>query len=560
MTAAELQQWLRERFPRENERHEWKGWASLKSNVSGRKGQDLVCYVSALANMGGGAVVLGVADKTLAIIGIADVDDYTPENLPHRILGRTTGLDSMGLRVEVLTASDTGKTVWVLHVPGHAPRRAVTAHDKAWQRDGDSLVELRPDRLQAILREPLMDQDWSAQVVPGATLTDLDPGALVKAREQFTKRNANKPWALEIQFWSDTAFLDKAKLTINGQITRATLLLLGTAESAALLSPHVAEISWKLPSENAVEHFGPPWILNTTAVLQRVRNFNTKLYPNTRLLAEEVPKYETEVILEALHNCVAHQDYELCERIVVEERDGDLRFRNAGSFFEGQPDSYLGKEERTPGRYRNKFLATAMTSLGMIDEAGFGIRKMFQRQSRRFLPLPDYDLRSADHVVLKVYGQVIDPKYSQLLMDRTDLPLEHVLWLDRVQKKLSLTDEQAAELRRAGLIEGRRPNWIAAASVANATNTRAAYTRNKGLDDQHYKTLIVRHVRQFKEVSGREIRELILDKLPETLTKEQKEAKVKNLLTALRADAVDGVRLKAVGRGPGSRWIVDSGN
>ena len=51
-TAAELQRWLRAQFPRENERHEWKEWRSLKSNISGRKGEDLVSYVSALANIG----------------------------------------------------------------------------------------------------------------------------------------------------------------------------------------------------------------------------------------------------------------------------------------------------------------------------------------------------------------------------------------------------------------------------------------------------------------------------------------------------------------------------
>ena len=40
-TAAELQGWLRTHFPKENERHEWKEWHSLKSNISGRKGEDL---------------------------------------------------------------------------------------------------------------------------------------------------------------------------------------------------------------------------------------------------------------------------------------------------------------------------------------------------------------------------------------------------------------------------------------------------------------------------------------------------------------------------------------
>ena len=81
MTAKELQAWLKERFSKEDERHEWKEWISLKSNISGRKGEDLVSYISALANMDGGCIVIGVQDKTLAVTGIQDFADYTVEGV-----------------------------------------------------------------------------------------------------------------------------------------------------------------------------------------------------------------------------------------------------------------------------------------------------------------------------------------------------------------------------------------------------------------------------------------------------------------------------------------------
>ena len=154
-TAAELQAWLRARFPKEDERHEWKEWGSLKSNIAGRKGEDLASYISALANMDGGCVVIGVKDKTLAVTGIRDFADFTAESVVHRVLAKTPGLPSMGFRVQELRARDTLAVVWVVHVPRHAPRELVLAHDKAWQRDGDSLTELREDRRRAILAEAL---------------------------------------------------------------------------------------------------------------------------------------------------------------------------------------------------------------------------------------------------------------------------------------------------------------------------------------------------------------------------------------------------------------------
>ncbi len=108
MNSAELQARLRARFPSENERHEWKGWRGLKHNVSGNKGEDLICYVSALANMDGGCIVIGATDGSLAPTGVSEPADYTPENLPHRLLGRCAHLPSLGLHVETLPASIVG--------------------------------------------------------------------------------------------------------------------------------------------------------------------------------------------------------------------------------------------------------------------------------------------------------------------------------------------------------------------------------------------------------------------------------------------------------------------
>ena len=491
MTVGELQAWLRAQFPKENERYEWKEWRSLKSNISGRKGEDLVSYISALANMDGGCIVVGVQDKTLAVTGIQDFADYTAENLLHRVLAKTPGLPSMGLRVQELQASDTGAIVWLVEVPCHAPRELVLAHDKAWQRDGDSLTVLRDDRRHAILREHLAGEDWSAAVVQDATLADLDEAAIAKAREKFFEKHQREKWAGQIAQWSVEELLNRVGLTIHGRITRACLLLLGQPECAtALLSPNPAEITWKVAAERVAEHFHPPFLLTTTEVAQRIRNPNIKLFPANELLAVTLPRYDTNtVLLEGLHNCVAHQDYAQCGRIVVEESAGLVRMINLGGFFDGKPEEYASGT-RTPGRYRNERLAKAMAEVGMIDKVGFGIHDMVQAQRRRFLPLPDYDGSSAVRTVFNVYGQEIDANYTHWLMERTDLPIERVLWLDRLQKKHKLDTAQVAELRRAGLIEGRSPKLYISALLAVATGQEVAYLNQRRPDADDYKTAL----------------------------------------------------------------------
>ena len=558
MTARELQAWLRAGFPKENERYEWKEWRSLKSNISGRKGEDLVSYVSALANMDGGCIVIGVQDGTLAVTGIQEFADYTVENVVHRVLGKTPGLPSMGLRVQELRASDTGAVVWLVHVPRHAPRELVFAHDQAWQRDGDSLTGLREDRRRAILLEPLAGEDWSAVLVPGATLEDLDPAAIAKAREKYFEKHQRQPWAAQVPLWDAAKLLDKVGLTVHGQVTRACLLLLGLPERAtALLSPHPVEITWKVAAERVAELFHPPFLLTTTHVAQHIRNPNIKLFPANELLAVTLPRYDTNtVLLEGLHNCLAHQDYAQCGRIVVEESAGLVRMINLGGFFDGQPDEYASGQ-RTPERYRNERLAKAMAEVGMIDKQGFGIHDMVLAQRRRFLPLPDYEGSSPLRTVFNVHGQEIDANYTHWLMERTDLPIEHVLWLDRLQKGLKLDAVQVAELRTAGLVEGRISNLFVSAHVANATDTRTVYTRNKGLDDHYYKTLVLQHLRDFKTAPASELRELLMKKLPDALTAAQKESKVKNLLTALRTRGLNGQKIVAQRKGNQAYWALE---
>lgn len=258
MTEQELLSWLLHSFPRENEACEWKEFKQLKHSISGKKGEDLISYISSIANMQGGTIVVGVKDFLHEIVGIQDFHDYTIENISLRVLNLCANLNSEGLTVTEYEAQDTGKRIWLIHVPKHKPRLPVYAHGKAWQRVGDSLVEMRPERLATIIHESLQNIDWSAEVVPEASLTDLDSDAIAVAKEKFAEKHRNAPFAGEIAGWDSKSFLDKAKITINGKITRAALLLLGKAESTHFL-PTIAQMTWKLVGEeSAYEHFSPP--------------------------------------------------------------------------------------------------------------------------------------------------------------------------------------------------------------------------------------------------------------------------------------------------------------
>src|SRR3989338_682790 len=394
--------------------------------------------------------------------------------------------------------------------------------------------------------------DWSAQVVQGATLAHLDSSALTRARGSFARKYANRFAPDEVMRWTDSTFLDRAKLTQDGQITRTTLVLLGKEESAHLLSPPPAQMTWKLEgAERAYQHFGPPFLLNTTALYQKIRNIQLRILPDDQLLAIELAKYDQKIVLEALHNCIAHQDYSRNGRIMVTEQPDRLIFENEGAFFEGVPTDYC-TGNKTPRRYRNPFLAQAMAELNMIDTMGYGIFEMHLGQARRYFPMPDYDLSEPLAVKMTIHGSIVDPAYSRLLIQKTDLSLPEIFALDRVQKKLPLDEAMVKHLRRANLIEGHKPNLHVSATVANATATKADYIRTRAQDDEFYAKQVADYLTQFGSATRQEIDKLLWVKLSDALDDEQKQNKIGNLLTSMRQDDL----IENTGSRKATQWVL----
>lgn len=240
MTEKELQIYLQKRFPNENEACDWKEFKTIKNYFNGRPGDDVISYVAAISCMNGGHLVIGVKDHTLDIVG-TDTYNYDRQAATNRLRLECPNLPTEGLKIEEFLTSDTNKKVWVINIPKHMPRLPVYAHKKLWQRIEDSLVEMTPSRREKILTEPLTMDDWSAQIIPDATIEDLDPKAIALAREKY-KELFNGARDTEIDDWSDEVFLNKAKLTRKSAITRTTIILLGKSESDHFLNPSICKI------------------------------------------------------------------------------------------------------------------------------------------------------------------------------------------------------------------------------------------------------------------------------------------------------------------------------
>lgn len=436
--------------------------------------------------------------------------------------------------VEIYEVPFQGKRIVLFEIP-----RAPKGIPIAWQghyyaRENESLVPLSIEKIERIRSQTGLE-DWSAEICRGATVFDLSAEAIQKAREGFIRKHPNiNPE--EILGWDNKKFLDKAKITIGGKITRAAIILLGKTESEHFINPASAKISWILKNKEGVEkdyeHFSCPLILAVDAVYKKIRNLRYRYISDETLFPEEIDRYDPDTIREAINNCIAHQDYALGGKInVVENEDDNIIFTNLGSFIPGTIEKVI--ESESPSEYyRNKFLADAMVNVNMIDTIGSGIRKMFLSQKKRFFPLPEYDF-SGNRVKLVIIGKVLNIQYARKLAQIPDLNLNTIILLDKVQKGHGLNSDQLLALRKLGLIEGRSPNIFISSKIAEVTGEKSYYIKNRGFKDAYYKSMILNYLKKYPNSSRSDLDELLLDILPKILDKSQRKNKINNLIYAM---------------------------
>lgn len=542
MTSQELQQYIFREFPQENARCEWKEMKNLKNSFAGDEKNDVISYVSAIANMDGGHLVIGVQDKTLEIVG-TDLSKFNlnSQSAVWKLLEHCTNLSSEGLSIDEYVTEDNHKTVWIIHIPKHQSRRPVYAHKKAWQRVEDSLVEMTQERLAAILEEPIFEaKDWSAEIVPNATLTDLDELAVAKARVMFKKVHASKIPAKEIDAWTVEELLSNSGIMIDSKLTRAAIILLGKHFSVFKLRPAVVEVTWTLRDKRQevvdYEHFTAPFILTVDQILGKIRNLTMRELPGGTLFPETMKQYDDYTIREALHNAIAHQDYTLQQRINFVENPGYLYYANGGSFIPGTLQNAL--VTKGPQRhFRNECLCRAMVNFNMIDTVSRGIKKMFNEQWKRHFPMPDYEIDVLNKEVgVKIYGNTINEKYTKLLKENNTLTLEDCILLDAVQKGYRISKDNVLTLLDRGLLEGNLSEYSISLDIAKKTKQLPDYTRNRGLDKAKLQQMILQYLQNAGSVGAKRdaIFDYLKDVLPKAKTLEQQERMVGNILAEMK--------------------------
>ena len=500
-------------------------------------------YFSALSNEANlrerefGWIVFGVWDKKHEIVGTSFKNSEVALNKLKQDMSQHT-TDGLIFR-EIIPLEVEGKRVLLFKVPA-TPRNIVMKWKGiAYGRDGESLKPLNQAKQDEIRRQPPI-LDWTAQLVPNATIDDLDELAIATARIMYKKVHKSSIPAEEIDSWTVEEFLANSRVMRDGQLTRAAILLLGKPLSLQKIHPAVAQITWTWEDKDETvidyEHFTIPFILTVDKVLAKIRNKTMRELPGGTLFPDTMKQYDDYTVREALHNCIAHQDYTLQQRISFVEGNDKLYYGNGGSFIPGTIENAL--EHKGPQRhYRNECLCTGMVNFNMIDTVGRGIKKIFDEQRNRFFPMPDYEIDNNQRSVgVTIYGKMLDEKYSSLLKENKGLTLKECVWLDAIQKRRPVTKDAVKHLKEKGLIEGRSPNYIISLTVAKLTHQIGHYIKEKGLEEKLLEQTILQLARAAgnDEFKLADVYDALRKNLPDSMNATSKRRYLSRLLSKMK--------------------------
>ena len=466
----------------------------FKSAAGGYHFEELARYCVALANEGGGRIVLGATDKR-----------------PRKIFGTSAfpepGRTEAGLferlrqRIPIEEHLHEGKRVLIVNVPGRLPGTAMQYKGAYLMRAGDSLVEMTDDQLRRIHEET--GPDFSAEICPQAETEDLDPAAINLLGNLWHKKSPN----LNIAGRSMEQLLADAELLQNGRLTYAALILLGTRLALGRLLGQAEVIfeyrSSEAPGPAAERHEFRQGFLPVLDEIWRLVNLRNDLqHFQQRLFVWDVPTFNERVVREAVLNAVSHRDYRSGASVFVRQYPRRIEIVSPGGFPAGiTPDNVLWRQNP-----RNRRIAEVLSKCGLVERAGQGFDLIFRECIRQSKPLPDFN-RTDDHFVwLTLHGEIQDPEFLRFLEEignekMADFSTEDFLIVDLVHREKKVPahlKSRVQYLLDQGIIErlgrGRGTRMLLSQRFYRHLGKPGVYTRRRGLDQETNKALLLKHV------------------------------------------------------------------
>lgn len=260
--------------------------------------ETLVKYCAALANEGGGKIVLGVTDqRPRRVVGSRAFSQ------PERT--RAGLIKQLHLNIDFSVVDHPEGRVLIFRVPPHPVGNPVKYKGIYWQRQGDSLVAMSEDRLRSIFAEA--GHDFSADICTSATMDDLDTAAIEDFRERWIAKSGNRALAT----LSHAQLLADAEAMVDGKLTYAALTLFGTYKALGKYLAQ-AEVIFEYRATNASgpaqqrKEFRQGFFSFYDELWKLIDLRNDIQHFQSGLFVLDIPTFSERVVREAVLNAVSH--------------------------------------------------------------------------------------------------------------------------------------------------------------------------------------------------------------------------------------------------------------
>lgn len=512
---------------------------------------ELCQYCSALANEGGGKIILGVTnDRPRKAVGTRAFDQ------PERTRKGVCEQIPLAIDFEEVQHPDClpGSRVLVFRVPPRPVGTPIKYDGRYWMRKEDSLVEMSEERLREIFAES--GHDFSADVCPGLTLAHLEPVAIEDFRRRWiarARKAENEALAGQIASLGHEDLLADVGAVTDGNPTYAALILFGTKQA---LGRHLAqaEVVFEYRSSDQSgpaqdrQEYRRAFFSYYDELWTRINLRNDKQNFQEGLFIHPILTFNERPVREAVLNAVSHRNYQLGGSIFIRQFPRRLEIDSPGGFPLGiTVENILDRQNP-----RNRRIAEIFTRCGLVERSGQGMNLIFEELIKQSKPIPDFARTDQYQVGLTLHGTVQDPAFIHFVEKvsrETSAAFSTHDWMlmaaaARDERFPRGSEGRAARLLDLGIIERVRGRaFMLSRRYYEFVGQPGAYTRKKGLDREHNLALLLRHIKESHGV-GCKLEELcqVLPSLPV--------ADVQNLLRSLQRKG----RVHTIGRTRAGLW------
>ncbi len=465
-----------------------------KSNFDSRDRSD---YCAAIANMGGGKLLLGITNDK-EVVGTS-VYQGTENKIPQEVY------QQIGISVAIEEVRHPKGRVVVFDIPSRPVGQRVRSYGRYTYpvRRGEAIGEMDDDTTRKILNE--VEPDFSSSIVEGLKLEDLDEAAV----ENFRKRRSEKTGNRGLLEAPIIQVLADAELVRDKKLTFACLLLLGKKEKISELSPQVEIIyEWRNDPEQIHHDFRMRWRAPYFSIYDEIWNTisarNIRVPYQEGFIQQEVLAFDEKACREAINNAVAHRDYSIGGRsVIIHASPVSFTVISPGGFpNEITPENILNAQPH----WRNRLIAEAFERTMLVERSGQGIDSIFETTIRQGKGLPNFNGTDVSTVQINVPAKVQDTEFVKFLEKvanekQVSFSFDEIFELEKLrERKIMPILHHKEKFLKLGVIEkiGKTSGtkYILSHRYYSHGEKPGIYTRIKGLTREHKKQLILEHIKR----------------------------------------------------------------